>query len=78
MTAEEKGSRGKEVKFRRTVFSHGTSKDKLAAHVLRCMEAPVHSLSNLNALVSMISPKVKTGVTEVFGKVYSCVLSEAA
>lgn len=77
MTGEEKGPKGKDVKFRRTVFSHGTSKDKLAAHVLRCMEAPVHSLSNLNAVVSMITPKVKTGVTEVFGKGCFCLLSEA-
>ncbi|KAK3862223.1 hypothetical protein Pcinc_031899 [Petrolisthes cinctipes] len=63
---ELKGVKGKEVKFRRTVFTHGTSKDKLAAHVLRCMEAPAHSLSNLNALISMITPKAKSGFTEIF------------
>ena len=40
-------------------MSQGTAKDKLAAHVLNCMESPVHSLSNLNTIIDMINTKNK-------------------
>ncbi|XP_071513221.1 CCAAT/enhancer-binding protein zeta-like isoform X2 [Panulirus ornatus] len=56
---EETGLKMQEVKFRKTILSHGTSRDKLATHVLRCMEAPVHSLNHLNALIAMVSTKAK-------------------
>uniref|UniRef100_A0A0P4WBJ8 CCAAT-binding factor domain-containing protein n=1 Tax=Scylla olivacea TaxID=85551 RepID=A0A0P4WBJ8_SCYOL len=71
--AEASGPKGRDVKFRQTVFSHGTSRDKVAAHVLRCMEAPLHSLSNLRALVALVTPKAKgtfedilSSLTELF------------
>lgn len=67
-SVEETGSKMQEVKFRKTVFSHGTLRDKLAAHVLRCMEAPVHSLSHLNALISMVTPKARRGYEEALSK----------
>ncbi|KAG7170064.1 CCAAT/enhancer-binding protein zeta-like [Homarus americanus] len=60
----KRGSKMQEVKFRKTVMSHGTSRDKLAAHVLRCMDSPVHSLSNLNSLIAMVTPKAKSGYEE--------------
>lgn len=63
---EERGSKRQEVKFRKTVLSHGTTRDKLAAHVLRCMEAPVHSLNHLTALISMVTPKARGGYEEAF------------
>ncbi|CAL4117620.1 unnamed protein product, partial [Meganyctiphanes norvegica] len=56
---EANGPKKSEVQFRKTVFTHGTSRDKMAAHVLRCMEAPVHSLRNLTILISNVSPKSK-------------------
>ncbi|KAK7068392.1 hypothetical protein SK128_007920 [Halocaridina rubra] len=55
----EERSKNNDTKFRKTVFSHGTYRDKMAAHVLRCVEAPVHSLYNLNAVIAMVSPKAK-------------------
>nr|XP_045603961.1 CCAAT/enhancer-binding protein zeta-like [Procambarus clarkii] len=58
---EERGSKMQEVKFRKTVLSHGTSRDKVAALVLRCMEAPVHSLNHLNSLIAMVTAKSKSG-----------------
>lgn len=61
---EEQGSKMQEVKFRKTVLSHGTSRDKIAALVLRCMEAPVHSLSHLNSLIAMVTPKANSGYEE--------------
>ncbi|KAG0727219.1 CCAAT/enhancer-binding protein zeta [Chionoecetes opilio] len=63
--AEATGMKGRDVKFRQTVFSHGTSRDKVAAHVLRCMESPVHSLSNLRALVAMVTPKARGTFEEI-------------
>ncbi|XP_037798952.1 CCAAT/enhancer-binding protein zeta-like [Penaeus monodon] len=63
---EERGSKRQEVKFRKTILSHGTTRDKLAAHVLRCMEAPVHSLNHLTALISMVTPKARGGYEEAF------------
>lgn len=65
---EERGSKRQEVKFRKTILSHGTTRDKLAAHVLRCMEAPVHSLNHLTALISMVTPKARGGYEEAFSK----------
>ncbi|XP_068219686.1 CCAAT/enhancer-binding protein zeta-like [Palaemon carinicauda] len=66
---EERNSKKGDMDFRKTVYNVGTFRDKLAAHVLRCMESPAHSLHNLNAIIMMISPKAKNEFEEALDSV---------
>ncbi|XP_076065746.1 nucleolar complex protein 1 isoform X2 [Oratosquilla oratoria] len=64
---DESGGKKGDIQFRKTVFSHGTQKDKMAAHILECMESPVHSLSHLELIIASIVPKGKRDFIETFG-----------
>lgn len=66
---EERSSKKGDMDFRKTVYNVGTFRDKLAAHVLRCMESPAHSLRNLNSIILMISPKAKNEFEEALDSV---------
>ena len=76
-TIKESGSKKKELEFQRKLMNYGTKKDKVAAHVLNCMEAPLHSLNSLNILIEMVNVKSKghfvevlSSLKELFGSVF--------
>lgn len=55
----ESRSRRSEMQWVQTVLSKGTLADKVAAHTLLIQDSPVHNLSSIDALISMVSPKGK-------------------
>ncbi|XP_064489791.1 CCAAT/enhancer-binding protein zeta-like [Ornithodoros turicata] len=55
----ESRSRRSEMQWVHTVLSKGTLADKVAAHTLLIQDSPVHNLSSLDTLISMVSPKGK-------------------
>ena len=63
-------SKSSEASWLRTVLTSGTLKDKMAAWTLKIQEAPVHNITNLEHLITMISKKGRREAVMALGKLY--------
>ena len=69
--SDEETVRGRDVKFRTQILTGGATKDKIAAHILRLTEAPLHSLHHLDKLISFISANKDSHLREIASKLTS-------
>ncbi|CAH1391896.1 unnamed protein product [Nezara viridula] len=59
MTKQRKGKAGHDTNWLKTMITKGTTKDKIAAHVISIQNAPMYSLSVLHGLISMVKASKK-------------------
>lgn len=65
---QRKGKAGHDTNWLKTMITKGTTKDKIAAHVISIQNAPMYSLSILHGLISMVKASKKHDCASVMGK----------
>lgn len=56
------------MRFRRQILRHGAAKDRVAAHLLRLTEAPLHSLQHLASVLSLLTANKDSLIKDVSSK----------
>nr|XP_014287480.1 CCAAT/enhancer-binding protein zeta isoform X2 [Halyomorpha halys] len=65
MSKQRKGKTGHDSNWLKTMITKGTTKDKIAAHVISIQNAPMFNLSILHGLISMVKASKKHDCSSV-------------
>ena len=67
-SADEESVHSRDTRFRNQILTTGATKDRIAAHILKLTEAPLHSLQHFEKLVNFIHSNKDSHLREMASK----------